>query len=206
MTNLDDEWYYAAGNAQKGPFSIDQMRGLAAAGTIDATTLVWSRTLTGWEPLGRTELQSLLGRRGTVGVESPGASQTFHASGAASGREADVTSFDEAVRAGLTKYATLVGRANRAEFWFFSLFTLIVGIVTGILDLAIFGTTTTVLPLQTIATLALLVPSFAISVRRLHDTDRSGWWLALLLIPIAGPIVLIVFWCLAGTPQPNRYG
>jgi uncharacterized membrane protein YhaH (DUF805 family) len=54
--------------------------------------------------------------------------------------------------------------------------------------------------------LAVLIPSIAVTVRRLHDTDRSGWWILLGLIPLVGTIILLVFVCLDGTPGPNRFG
>ncbi len=57
-----------------------------------------------------------------------------------------------------------------------------------------------------IYSLAVLIPSIAVSVRRLHDIDRTGWWLLIALVPLVGAIVLIVFHVLDGTPGPNRYG
>ena len=60
--------------------------------------------------------------------------------------------------------------------------------------------------LGVIYSLAVLIPGLAVGVRRLHDTDRSGWWLFLALIPIVGIIVLIVFWATDGEPAVNQYG
>ena len=54
--------------------------------------------------------------------------------------------------------------------------------------------------------LAVLIPGIAVGIRRLHDTDRSGWWLLLVFIPIVGAIVLIVFWATDGKPEVNQYG
>ena len=53
---------------------------------------------------------------------------------------------------------------------------------------------------------AVLIPAIAVTVRRLHDTDRSGWWFLIVLIPVIGPIVLLVFMIIDGTPGPNRFG
>ena len=102
-------------------------------------------------------------------------------------------SFQDAVRICLQrKYADFNGRARRSEYWFFILFTAIVGIVGGILD-AIFGLRSGTYggtgPIQGILQLALLVPTLAVGARRLHDIGRSGWWLLIGLIPIVGWIV-----------------
>ncbi len=109
-------------------------------------------------------------------------------------------SFPDAVRSVLTQYATFSGRARRAEYWWFALFSVVVVLVAAIIDVAI-G-----FPLvQLVVSLGLIVPGLAVGVRRLHDTDRSGWWLLLGLVPFGG-IVLLVFYCLEGLRGPNRYG
>jgi uncharacterized membrane protein YhaH (DUF805 family) len=111
--------------------------------------------------------------------------------------------FAQAVRTCLNKYAGFSGRAQRSEYWYFFLFMVIVNIVASVVDSAIFGD----MPLlYLVATLALLVPSIAAGVRRLHDTDKSGWWLLLGFIPVVGAIVLIVFFCQRGTIGSNRFG
>ncbi|MFY1696449.1 DUF805 domain-containing protein [Solwaraspora sp. WMMA2101] len=117
-------------------------------------------------------------------------------------------SFTDAVRSVFTQYVGFSGRARRSEYWWFALFSLLVGIVTSILDTAL-GTnfedsTNGVIGL--LVSLALLLPSLAVAVRRLHDTDRSGWWILIGLIPIIGWIVLLVFYVQNGTPGPNRFG
>jgi uncharacterized membrane protein YhaH (DUF805 family) len=126
--------------------------------------------------------------------------------------------FSEAVKSCLSNYATFTGRASRSEFWFFWLFTLLVLIVASIIDSAL-GTSFTMTNPATgldqsagygyiylISGLALLLPSLAVAVRRLHDTDRSGWWLLIGLIPLIGAIVLIVWYATKGTSGDNRYG
>jgi uncharacterized membrane protein YhaH (DUF805 family) len=119
-------------------------------------------------------------------------------------------SFTAAVRSVLSQYVGFGGRARRAEYWWFILFSLLVGVVTTILDLALgtdFGGSVTSSGLfGLIANLALLLPSLAVAVRRLHDTDRSGWWILIGLIPLIGAIVLLVFFVQDGTPGPNRFG
>lgn len=108
--------------------------------------------------------------------------------------------FGSAVRSVLTQYATFTGRARRSEYWFFVLFTLLVYLAASVVD-AVLG-----IPVFTlIVVLGLLVPTLAVSVRRLHDTGRSGWWVLLSFVPFGG-IVLIVFDCLDSEPGPNRFG
>ena len=109
-------------------------------------------------------------------------------------------SFVEAVRSVLVHYATFSGRARRSEFWWFALFTVGVYFVAGILDTAIGITFFSV-----IALLGLIVPGLAVSVRRLHDTDRSGWWYLISFVPFGG-LVMLVFCCLDSTPGENRFG
>ncbi|MFB7776644.1 DUF805 domain-containing protein [Streptomyces bauhiniae] len=101
----------------------------------------------------------------------------------------------------LKKYAVFSGRARRQEYWMFTLFSLIISIVLTILDNAL-----DINFLAGIYALAVLVPSLAVGVRRLHDTSRSGWWLLLVLIPFIGAIVLIVFFAIEGKPEANEYG
>jgi uncharacterized membrane protein YhaH (DUF805 family) len=111
--------------------------------------------------------------------------------------------FGQAIKTCLNKYATISGRATRSEYWYFFLFLVIVNIVASVLDSTIFGDMPV---LYLIATLALLVPSIAAGVRRLHDTDKAGWWLLVGLIPVIGTIVLIVFFCQRGSVGTNQFG
>ncbi|WP_058044172.1 DUF805 domain-containing protein [Streptomyces roseifaciens] len=102
----------------------------------------------------------------------------------------------------LKKYATFSGRASRPEFWMFTLVSLVISIVLAVID-ALLGTG---MIIETVYDVAVFLPSLAVSVRRLHDIDRSGWWVLIGLIPIIGLIVLIVFWATAGKPRENAYG
>jgi uncharacterized membrane protein YhaH (DUF805 family) len=115
----------------------------------------------------------------------------------------------------LKQYADFHGRARRTEFWMFVLVNVVISIVLGIVDTAAgtadafaAGGMASYSPgiLGTIYGLAVLIPSIAVTVRRLHDTDRSGWWFFIQLIPIVGGIVILVFACLEGTRGPNRFG
>ena len=102
----------------------------------------------------------------------------------------------------LERYAKFDGRAGRAEFWWFVLANFLVYIVLAIL-LQISGI---FLILELLYALAMLIPSIAVAIRRLHDTDKSGWLLLIGLVPFIGAIILIVFYAMEGTKGPNQYG
>jgi uncharacterized membrane protein YhaH (DUF805 family) len=112
--------------------------------------------------------------------------------------------FSEAISSGFRNYVGFSGRASRSEFWYWILFTFLVGIVTTIIDLGVLSSK--VEPFSSIWSLVTFLPSLAMGIRRLHDTDRSGWWWLISLIPLIGIIVLIVFWCSEGTRGSNRFG
>ena len=115
--------------------------------------------------------------------------------------------FMTAVRTCLSKYVGFSGRARRSEFWYFFLFTFLVGVVTTALD-AVLGTgfETGGGVINTLGSLVLLLPSLAVAVRRMHDTGRSGWWLLIGFIPIVGWILVIVWYCTDTKPGDNQYG
>jgi len=108
----------------------------------------------------------------------------------------------------LKKYAMFGGRSRRKEYWYFVLFSLIVSLVLSAIDalLGTFSSSTNVGLLGGIYGLAIIIPSIAVSVRRLHDIDRTGWWVLISLVPVIGTIVLLVFAALEGTPGENRFG
>jgi uncharacterized membrane protein YhaH (DUF805 family) len=144
--------------------------------------------------------------------------------------------FGEAIRVCLAKYVDFTGRARRSEYWWFVVFAVLVGIATAVIDrvvapgyVAVHGRG----PVSMLASLALLLPSIAVSVRRLHDIDRTGWWilifyaavivlvfvaigsaftghaataLLLLLVLLAFCVWLIVWFATKGTAGPNRFG
>jgi uncharacterized membrane protein YhaH (DUF805 family) len=106
------------------------------------------------------------------------------------------------------KYAVVEGRARRKEYWFFTLFYCLGLIVLMIVD-GITGTLSEqagIGLLSGVFVLATLVPYIAVTVRRLHDTDRSGWWILLSLIPLIGGLVLLVFMLVDSQPGANRFG
>lgn len=133
--------------------------------------------------------------------------------------------FQQAVRSGFSNYVNFSGRAVRSEYWYWALFVFIVDIPALLIDLVIVNHRHG--PLEIVWHLATFLPSLALAVRRLHDTDRTGWWLpalfvvALLLalifaftdiLPMAvivvliGMLVLVYWFCQPGTPGPNRFG
>jgi len=105
----------------------------------------------------------------------------------------------------LKKYAVFNGRARRAEYWWFFLFSVIISIVLSVIDGFITGPQGIGI-LGLIYSLAVLIPSIAVGIRRLHDTGRSGWWLLISFVPLIGAIVLIVFFVLDSQPGENQYG
>ncbi|MGW0363973.1 DUF805 domain-containing protein [Streptomyces sp. NPDC002990] len=102
----------------------------------------------------------------------------------------------------LKKYADFSGRARRQEFWMFFLFNLAVAVVLLIIDTVI-GANMIIYGLYLLAT---LVPTLAVTVRRLHDLGKSGWWYFIAFVPLIGGIWLLVLMATAGQPQPNEYG
>ncbi len=101
----------------------------------------------------------------------------------------------------LNKYAVFTGRAQRAEYWYFVLFNALFWI-----GLRVFDRLIGIEILSTVYALAVFVPGLAVAIRRLHDTDHSGWWLLIGLIPVIGWIIMIIFLVEDSQPQVNRYG
>ena len=108
--------------------------------------------------------------------------------------------FGEAIKSGFNNYVTFSGRAARSEFWYWILFSALANLVGGIIDGAL-GTGL----IGVVISLALLLPGVAVSVRRLHDLDRTGWWLLIAFTGI-GIILLIVWNCMKGTTGSNSFG
>lgn len=108
----------------------------------------------------------------------------------------------------LKKYAVFDGRAQRAEYWYFALVSIIISIVLTMIDGATgsFNAMSGFGLLSGIYTLAVIIPTIAVGVRRLHDTNRTGWWILLALVPLIGFIVLIVFFVIDSDPSANQYG
>ena len=110
----------------------------------------------------------------------------------------------------LKKYAVFSGRARRKEYWLFMLLYFIAMVVAGLFDDLVVGERVAFDPtmgvFSWIVFLGLLIPSTAVSVRRLHDKNLRGWWVLLFLIPLIGTIALFILYCMRGTDGENRFG
>ena len=105
----------------------------------------------------------------------------------------------------IKKYAKFEGRANRPQYWYFVLTEFLAFFILELLCVIPFVNIIAFLALLVLG-LGLIVPGIAVSVRRLHDTNKSGWWLLLCFVPFVGSIVILVFMCLEGTKGANKYG
>lgn len=110
-------------------------------------------------------------------------------------------SFSEAISDGFSKYVTFSGRSSRSAYWWWYLFTFIVSLVATLIDQAI----GTMFVISGIAGLALFLPSLAVLVRRFHDAGHSGWWILVLLIPVVGFVVWLIF-ALTESKPANEWG
>lgn len=107
----------------------------------------------------------------------------------------------------LKKYAVFKGRARRKEYWMFVLFNLIFSFVLVIIEVVLgISIESDISVLSTLYGLAVMIPSIAVSVRRLHDTNHSGWWFLISLVPLIGGIVLFIFMVQDSQPGENQYG
>ena len=106
------------------------------------------------------------------------------------------------------KYATFGGRARRKEYWNFQLVAYVIGIGLLFIDV-LTGTLNSDVGmglLSGIYGVAIIIPSIAVSIRRLHDTNHSGWWVLLFFIPFVGALILIILYVRDSTPEQNKYG
>ena len=104
--------------------------------------------------------------------------------------------FQESIKTCFSKYADFNGRAVRSEYWWFALFIVLVSMGLGIISEIVSG----------LFSLAVLIPSIAAATRRLHDTNRSGWWQLIAFIPFIGWIIIIIFLAQEGNSDTNQYG
>jgi len=124
--------------------------------------------------------------------------------------------FMDSISACFSKYVTFAGRARRSEFWWFILFLIVGQMIAGAADSAMFGDNVFMLGgmefsynsgyFGNIFALATFLPTWAVEVRRLHDTGRSGWWMLLWFIPLIGGIILLIWLIGKGTEGDNEYG
>ncbi len=122
--------------------------------------------------------------------------------------EPSKTGFVSAIKKGFRGYVVWNARSTRSEYWWWTLFAVIVAIVASIIDTAAFSadmSTGGFGPVGVITSLALFLPGLSLWIRRLHDTDRSGWWTWILLVPIVGFIVTLIFALLPSKMGPTRW-
>lgn len=127
--------------------------------------------------------------------------------------------FSDAVRSGFRNWNKPQGRSSRSEYWWWVLFYVLAviafALIASLVAAVVAGGSAARSPnafasvlalLIVIWTVVLIAPTLAVSIRRLHDTDRSGWWLLLNFVPYVGSLILLVIYCLDGSPGPNRFG
>jgi len=112
--------------------------------------------------------------------------------------------FGDAIKSGFRNYVTFRGRAQRAEFWYWTLFAVLATLAGQIADTPLFERSHSGL-FAPLISLGLFLPGWAVGIRRLHDIDRTGWWM-LIAFTIVGLILLFVWTCIKGTSGQNRFG
>lgn len=114
----------------------------------------------------------------------------------------------------LSKYATFSGRASRPEYWWWILALIIASAITGLIDGMIIApmlgfeafAENAGRPLTMLMSLAIFLPALGVSIRRLHDVDKSGWWVLVGLVPVVGALVLLYFYIQRGDEGANQFG
>ncbi|MEX6508826.1 DUF805 domain-containing protein [Jiella sp. M17.18] len=222
-------WYVVDAGQQAGPYEEDVLASLARAGLLEADSYVWRDGMADWQFASETELARLFPR--TPGPPAfselrPDASSE-RGTGAAAGAlrwsptgdparspfaapqerlEASLpgASLGQAFSRFWKKYADFRGRASRSEFWYAELGIVLLAFAIGFAEQLLAPRTG--LFVGDLYSLAALIPSLSIAVRRLHDTGRSGWYYLLVFIPLVGALVLLVFFCQRSDERPNRFG
>lgn len=226
-------WHYSDRGTPKGPVGRAEIETMIRQGVISRTTLIWREGMAGWVDawtqfsFDTITPPPLPGQYQEVPLAQPGASTPDGLYAGAPAR-----SLQQAISVCLGKYATFSGRASRSEYWYFVLFTALVSFALALVEVAATGGETTVM--SDLFSLATLLPSLAVGVRRLHDINRSGWWIGapalggiafagFAIIAAQGPaapgliaivgilglaliILLFVFMVTKGDPGPNRFG
>ena len=190
------QWYYANDDREHGPIDESEFPALVRSGVVRADTLVWTDRMQDWERADR-HVEGL----------APGGPPPIHREGTTAGDYTRQIGMADAVREAFRRYFDFSGRSNRGEFWWFYLASLLISFVLGLIDVALFGEVgQTYGVLVNIWGLIAFIPSIALGARRLHDIGRTGWWQLLMLIPLVGWIVLVVWWAQKPDNGPNRFG
>ena len=188
--------YYIIFNGQQvGPMPKEE---LVKYG-LNPSSKVWGEGMPNWVDASTVaELQSLLYPQQPpmppTPQTPPPAQPSYYGGYQTPYNNQNTISLGDAIKNCFQKYAEFSGRARRSEYWYFALFNFIVGLLVGWIPFV-----------GLFVSLGLLIPSIAVGVRRLHDTGRSGWLYLLALVPIAGTIVLIIWFC-EDSQRDNEYG
>jgi hypothetical protein len=160
---MSKEWYYAVEGASVGPVSEAEFNQLLADGTVRRDTLVWQEGMDDWLPYGRASTQAetaAMPPRAPIGeTDDPARS--------------DANTFLGALKDGFARYVDFKTRSTRSQFWYWTLWSILISIASGVVD-ALIGAGDTG-PVGLITSLAMFLPSIAVSIRRLHDIGRTGW-------------------------------
>ncbi|MEM1289289.1 MAG: DUF805 domain-containing protein [Pseudomonadota bacterium] len=206
------EWYYAVGREQRGPVSERDLQRLISSGEVGADSLVWREGMENWSAA-RAALPGALIPQSWVDAlprsgEYAGAA-TLNGARGAGGAQSYYHPFDlaESVKTVLFRYAQFQWRARRREFWWWVLFYFLVSLGLIIVDNMLFPPQIASLGvLSNLFGLAVLVPSIAVTSRRLHDIGRSGWWQLVGFIPVLGWAVMVWWLSRPSDPEDNQYG
>ncbi len=182
-----ETWFYEERGERKGPVSEATLIELIAVRAVTYGNAVWRKGMADWVKLEQSDLRSYVEASGPPPFKSePGSLQV----------DISFDAFKSAVVTCFKKYAAFDGRARRSELWYFSFFSFL--LLTPLVLIAPI--------LYLLIVLGLFLPSLGVQIRRLHDIDRSGWWLLVSFIPLVGYILLIVWFCGKGTAGTNRFG
>lgn len=191
---MANEWYYAVEGASIGPISQTEFDSLVRGGTIRADTLVWQEGMEDWLPHSRAGVSS-----GPDELAAPA-----QAYGKDDPAREDANTFTGALKDGFARYVDFGTRSTRPQYWWWTLWMVLISFGASLLDITLglgeLG------PLNSLVSLATLLPSIAVGIRRLHDIGRAGWWLLIVLVPVVGWIVLIVFLCTKTQVEQNQWG
>ena len=215
-------YYLSPDRTQQGPVSGDRLYALLAAGVVNANTLVWCEGMSGWQALGTVLPTSSPSSTQPAPYHAPqqyapyGTPQQVYPYGAP--QQARLSCWEYFVQCVTAKYATFSGRATRKEYWGYQLFlflfvlafmvlnTLVAAIAEAVGDDVVSVPLVLFYIIFLVGSLAIVVPSLAVTVRRLHDANYSGWLVLINLIPWIGAIILLVF-CLQDSYRgTNQYG
>ena len=191
---MKTQWYYAVEGSSVGPVDQAEFDALVAAGTIRSDTLVWQEGMEDWLPYGRADQTSA---QASAPPRAP-------LSDAGDPARADANTFVGAFKDAIARYVDFKTRSTRSQFWWFMLWSVIISIAASAVDIALgMGDSG---PVSLLASLAILLPVLAVTIRRLHDIGRTGWWVLIQFVPIVGFIVIVVFACTKSQEGPNEWG